>query len=150
MTPCVDGRQFHLGRCVLALRVRGDSGTAGPGDGGIQRGPPLVDVDRVHLGEQLARLDLITDIDHHPQHAAGRSGPDQIGASRLDRADPEEGGRDACGFRLVDRDMGGCQRARTHDHEDQRSEQQDAEQAQAETAEQRAIDLHGASQMPRR
>jgi hypothetical protein len=75
--------------------VRRGHGAAGACHGGLQRGRALVQVHRVHLGQQLAGLDRVADVDQHLADAAGHGRPDQVGAARLDRADAEQRWRQA-------------------------------------------------------
>ena len=146
----IHGGQFPLGTGVLALRIGRRNRAGGPRNRRVQRSQAFVDIDRIHLGEQLPRLDPITDVDHDAQDPAGRRGADQIGPPGLDRADAEEGRNDGAGFGTVQRDPGPRQGAGARAHERHGAEQQHGKRAEREPSGEQSIDLHRTSLTPRR
>ena len=145
-----DASQLAAGLSVAPLRLRRGDGAAGACDRGVQGRGALVEVHRVHLGQQLPGLDRVADIDQHLADAAGGGRPDQVGTARLDRADAEQRRRQAADGGLGHRHANRRQGAGAHDHIDQRHDQHHAQQTQAEPAPQVRGDLHGAARMPRR
>jgi hypothetical protein len=146
----VEGGQFLPGLGVLVLRLRCRDGAAGARDGCVQGRHPLVEVHRVHLGQQLAGLHGVADIDRDPADPAGGGRPDQVGAARLDRSDAEQRRCERSFAHLRHRHPGRRQRARTHDHIGQCRNEERGQQPQAEAARPVRWEFHGASQMPRR
>ena len=107
----------------LLRRGRG-LGAAGARDAGIERLQPLVQIHRVHLGQQLPGPDLVADIGLHRQHPTRAGGTQHPVAPGFERADAEQLGREATGPGLGDRDLDRRQRAGAQQHEQEQQHQQ--------------------------
>jgi hypothetical protein len=141
--------QLPFGQGILALCVGRSRSADRTRHGCVQGGNAFVDIDRVHLGEQLPGLDAVTHIDGDAQYPPGCGGADQIGAPGFDRTDAKERRSDGSGCRPVHGDLGARQRAGANTHKRHTAEQQHGEQAEPQPTVERAIDLHGTSLMPR-
>jgi len=75
--------------CLLGQGRR--VGAPGSLYGSIERGQPLVNVHRVHLGQQLARLHRVAYINLDAQDAPGHRRSYHPAAARFDRADAKQG-----------------------------------------------------------
>jgi hypothetical protein len=78
---------------VLDLRFGGGDRAGGACLRGAEGRQAFLQVHRVHLGQQLARLDGVAHVHQHAQHAPGGGRADQPGAPRLHGAGAEQAWR---------------------------------------------------------
>ncbi len=88
------GGEFPPGPGIVGLGPGGLDPGLGAALGRLLGGDPVVQVHRVHLPQQLARLDPFAHLHLHPTHAAGEGGADAIGVAGLQGPDAEEAGGD--------------------------------------------------------
>ena len=92
VVPFGQGLVFAAGGYAAALAfnhlgLRGCLYAAGAGQRGIERGQALVQVHRVHFGQQLTGGHGVAHVHRHAQHAGGSGGAHQPAAAGLHRAD---------------------------------------------------------------
>jgi hypothetical protein len=68
-----------------------DHAGLGAAQGRVRRGDAVVEIDRIHLAEQLAGLDPITHLHLDPPHPTGKGRADAVGVAGLHGPDPEQG-----------------------------------------------------------
>ena len=135
--------QLLAGQRILHLGLGGGLGAACAGQRGIQRRHALVQIDRVHLGQQLAGLHAVAHIGQHAQHAACRSGADHPAAPRLHRADAKGRRADRARAHLRHRHPDRGQRAVAHQHKCHATQHGQAQTGQRQAAAPRCFGCHG-------
>ena len=150
VTPGIQPGNLPSGQHVLALCFRRRDGTLGAGMGGFQRTQPLIEIDRVDLGQQLPGLDAIADIDMDRLQAPGGGGADEITAAGFDGADAEQFGAQRALFGMGDGHLGWRQRAGAGHDQPESTEQNGSQKAQTEAAAGRLGEFHATSLMASR